>query len=461
MRIADKLSEVAEKAIAAKRAEQIRDAAAIRVRELEKAKLKKKKAQETKLAKEAAERNFAFLNSIGSSILEAAWRGEKKLVKPVLADWQKNLLIQHKYKVEDNSKTMAKVAELLEETLPQSVDKLLLVSKSACQKFTPIEENLTKLLSSNWRELNYNELNHWLTSIFNIFKKTLSAYAEIARVREADKYSYHGLMNRLRPAYRFIKENIDSIDTIYEEKLSEKSLLGYPQDGERPFHEIYQKQVIIRRILTQESGFTWEALTDLEIRMLFAAVRNDSSIESAASEILSNANIRFTDSSSIELLSNFDTENSRIVAFKAVHDQVVKQESEIYKCLSTMSELAEAIGEHDDPVLKFTSIQHYYITPTAKFDNIVLYNFLVGKEFENFKQDLTNQMLRAAESGLKTIALKAKEYANGIDVWSAGKRKIFLPMSLDMFLDFNHSDGLGYEVYEKENFNWLIDLAWN
>jgi hypothetical protein len=126
-----------------------------------------------------------------------------------------------------------------------------------------------------------------------------------------------------------------------------------------------------------------------------------------------------------------------------------------------MSELAEAIGEHDDPVLKFTSIQHYYITPTAKFDNIVLYNFLVGKEFENFKQDLTNQMLRAAESGLKTIALKAKEYADVIDVWSAGKRKVFLPMSLDMFLDFNHSDGLGYEVYEKENFNWLIDLAWN
>ena len=268
-------------------------------------------------------------------------------------------------------------------------------------------------------------------------------------------------MSRLRPAYRFIKENIDLIDTIYEEKLSEKSLLGYPQDGERPFHEIYQKQVIIRRILTEESGFTWEALTDPEIRVLFTAVRNDISIEAAASDILSNANISFSNPYSIELLSNFDDEHSRIVAFKLINDQVVKQESEIYKCLSTISELAEAIGEHDDPVLKFTSIQHFYITPTAKFDNIELYNFLLGNEFANFKQELINKMLRAAESGLKTISLKAKEYANGIDIWSAGKCKFFLPMSLDMFLDFNHSDGLGYEVYANENFNWLIDLAWN
>ena len=112
-------------------------------------------------------------------------------------------------------------------------------------------------------------------------------------------------------------------------------------------------------------------------------------------------------------------------------------------------------------MLKFIPIQYFYISPPKSFNNIAIYNFLIESDFKKFKNELTNQMLRAAECGLKTISMKAKEYSNGVDIWSLGKRKVFLPMSLDMFLDFNHSDGLGYEVYEKENFNWLIELTWN
>lgn len=461
MRIADKLSEVAEKAISAKKQEQIREAAAIRLRNLEKARLKKKEAHANKIAKKTEERNSAFLQSIDDCILKAAWRGEKILIKSALTEWQKNLLNEYDYKIEDNSESIAKITELLEETFPESVENLLSLSKSACQKFKFLENDLINLLNSNWRELNSQELNRWLSSIFETFKRALKEYTEIVRMREASKYNYDGLMSRLRPAYGFIKKHIDSIDTIYAEKLSENGLLGHSRDGERPFHEIYKKQVIIRRILTEESGFTWDALADSEIQRLFHAVRNDSNIESAASDILSNATDRFLNLRSIEFLSDFDDERSRIIAFKVIHDQVIKQESEIYECFAVISELAEAIGDQDDPLTKFNPIQHFYISPPSHFDNILLYNFLTGDEFKSFKRDFTNHLLRAAEVGLKTKTINAKEYENGIDIWSPGKRKVFLPMSLDLFLDFNHSDGLGYQVYQKGNFNWLIDIIWS
>jgi hypothetical protein len=57
--------------------------------------------------------------------------------------------------------------------------------------------------------------------------------------------------------------------------------------------------------------------------------------------------------------------------------------------------------------------------------------------------------------------LQCKEYQDGIDLKGAAVKMVFLPFSMETFLELVSDDGLGYEVLDNGNFKFTINLLWN
>ena len=458
MKIADKLSELSDKAIASK---QEKEAEKLELVQAEKRRLELKKQMDRRV-KKSEERNLNFIKEIQDEILLAAWKGKSSFLKQNLTSWQIELLEHRNYIIRDKKNELGEINNLLSKIFPEAVEKFLSIANENKNKNLKYASDfLGATLNQNWRKFDIPTIRSWLAGIKESIDNELVINRNALDFQIAKKDAYNAHLSRLDPFRQFVRKNIELFDSTYSQKLSEKGLLPIPVPGTGYDDQSKAKRTIMRRVLTDLSGVSWEVVTDPEISTIFLATRDLTSMPVAALKVVKAAIFDSTDLEIIDLIANFVEGEDVHENFFSFCNSLVQQIEIINSHLNSIQLLAEKINLDQDDLTKLSNIRGFLISASDRFKTNPSYEFLTGKECEELKSQMHQQMMAAARRGIKTISLKCKEYKDGIDISSTSVSKVFLPFSMDIFLNFNQVDGLGYEVFDEGNFKFRINLLWN
>jgi len=457
LKIADKLSELSDNAIASN---QKKEAEKLAFVQAQKRQLKLKNQTDRK-AKKNEERNLNFIKEIQDEILSTAWQGKSSFLKQDLTSWQIELLEHRNYIIRDNKNELGEINNLLNKIIPESVEKLLFIANNKNNNLKCKNDFLGASLNPNWHKFDIPEIRSWLARINESIDNSLALNRDALDFQIAKKDTYNAHLSRLDPFRQFVRKNIKVFDPTYSQKLSEKGLLPIPASGTEYYDENQTKRIIMRRVLTDLSGVSWEGITDPEISTIFFATRDSTSMPVAALKVVKAAIFDAGNLEIIDLIANFAEGEDVHEAFFSFCNSLIQQIEIINSHLNAIQLLAEKINLDQDDLTKVSNIRGFLISASDSFKLNPSYEFLTGKESEKLKFQMHQQMMAAAKRGSKTISLKCKEYKDGIDISSTSVPKVFLPVSLDMFLNFNQVDGLGYEVFDEGNFKFTINLTWN
>lgn len=453
LKIADKLSELSDKAIASR---QEKDAELLELDQANRRAVKQKQRADRR-AKEIAEKNLNFIKEVDCEILLAAWEGKSTFLKKNLTSWQIELLEQKKYIIKGHKNEIGEINNLLSKLLPESVEELQSIANNNNFEI----DFLSVALSQKWRKLDIPRIKSWLASLSESIENAMEIRRNTRDFQNANKDAYNGHLSRLDPFRQFVRKNIDEFDRIYGQKLSEKGLFPVPVSGTNFYDEHSYKRSIMRRVLTDLSDFSWERVSDPEISTIFFATRDHTSMPTAALKVVKSAIFNNDDLEIIDSIANFVEGEDVHEAFFSFCNSLIRQVERINGHLNSIQLLAEKINLGHDDLKNFSNIRGFLISVPDSFNLNPQYQFLIGKECEKLKSQMHQKMMAAAKRGNKTISLKCKEYRDGIDISSNSVSKVFLPFSMDMFLKFNQFDGFGYEVYDEGNFKFTINLLWN
>jgi hypothetical protein len=389
--------------------------------------------------------------------------GSDKLVKEGLSDWQVEALREKKYRVVSNEEEHSALNKTIDVDLPKSIKALIGITKEASDRFDLIRTATVRPLGQNWKELDVLDLRKWLGALNDAFRSASKTYASEVAFKNDNEALYLTELNRLDPRLEYIKKNIHSIDADYSEKLAHFGLSTIDSKDPDRHEKIERKKIIIRRVLEEHSKKSWQEISNTEIQLIFHAARSGFSLTLAASVLRksSKPSSQFDDDDVLNLLADFTDKTADNQAFERSHSSFRQQLALVEGLADLVASLASKLGITGDPLAQPDLAKGHVIYPSQKSADFPTYDFLLGSECKRFKFELEQQMRGAALRGAKSISLQCKEYQDGIDLKGAAVKMVFLPFSMETFLELVSDDGLGYEVLDNGNFKFTINLLWN
>jgi len=463
LKISDELSKIAADALADKNREKARKLALQRSKQkAETERLKKEKEDATRLKLLKAKSN-KYVSTIRRELFFSVWDGKEKLVKESLNDWQIEALKDKNYRVlniADQHKVLNKTIQV---DLPKAVKNLIGITTDASDKFVLIRTSTSRILGTNWIELDTPGLQKWLGTLNDAFSTVARTYASEEKFKKDNEQLYLIELRRLDGRLRFITENIHSIDSVYSEKLASFGLSTIDSNDPKRREKIERKKIIIRRVLEERSKSSWQGISNNDIQLIFHAARNGISLTSSASFLRrsNNSSNQFDDDEVINLLADFADKSSDNQPFERILGDFKLHFSIVEKLIKLLISEASKLSISNDPLVKPGLTKGFVIFPSQKCADFSIYDFLVGSDCKKFKFDMEQQMRSAAQLGAKSISLQGKDFEEGIELKSTAFKKILLPFDLELFLELVSADGLGYELYEEGSFKFTVHLLWN
>lgn len=462
MSISDELSEIASKAIAEKKKERAREKALLLARQKAEVERLRKEREDAKLKKQLNIKYEKFLSSIKLDLFLCAWNGVDRLIKNNLYVWQIDLLKENGYRVSSNEDECKKLHQLTAVDLPEKIDAVRQNATDAIDKFDVLKNNQTYRSSLQVDGFGTSSLRKWLRLISDAFQTASLTYQSEVEFKNKNESLYLKELNRLDPKFKYIKKNVDLIDSAYGEKLISLGLIAIStQDPER-LEKTERKKKIIKQVLEDVSKSYWRDLTDSEVTLIFFAVRNAVSLEVAASNLkkLDSSKGLYDDDRVINLLADFSDKTSDNRVFERFNKKNNSLIATTEHLLDQVVDLASELGLSEDPLHKPKLEIGYVIQLSQRSSDFSTFDFLTSHHCRAFKSELEQQLRSSARKGLKSLSLLVNEYEDGIEIKSAGIKKVFLPLQFDVLLYLVSADGLGYEVYEEGNIKFTLVLLW-
>lgn len=463
MSISEELSEITARAIAEKKREKTREKALRLARQKAEIERLHKEKEEAKQIKQFNIKTEKFLSSIRSELFHTAWNGGDSILKQNLYVWEIDVLKNNGYSLSSNESECQQLTQIVTKDLPNKIDALFKDVKDSANKFDIFKNNLLLQQSTQLRQVESSSLKRSIKVIGDAFHSASLAYKSEVEYKTKYESQYLLELARLAPKLKYIKKNIDQIDSKYFEKLSSLGLITIDQQDPNSLDKMRRKKIIIRKVLEEFSEGSWSELSDSEISLTFLAVRNGSSLEEAASTLRKSDNSKgsYDDDRVVNLLADFADKTSDNRVFERFNKRIFLQIAFIENLLSKAAELASDLDLSEDPLLNPSVSKGYVICVSKKYSDFDTFEFLSSNQCKAVRSNLEQQMRASAKKGLKSLSISVKEFEDGIEVKTNGMKSVFLPLSFDLFLDLISSDGLGYEVIEEVDFKFKLSLIWN